>query len=141
MVGLQRSLVALNLLLVVPLPAPPQQLDAIPYRFVNATHGKFADDQCFWSLDNARTWHMFAKEPTVPCPKGNGRVYFALGKLPKNFDDREAYWDFIEYAFDKGTWHGNTTQVDAFCIPITIELGDKKVGIAEWRRKLFEACR
>jgi hypothetical protein len=77
----------------------------------------------------------------VRCPRGNGRVYFRLGAALKNFDDREAYWDFIEYAFDKGTWHGNTTQVDAFCIPMTIELGNKKVGIAEWRRKLFEACR
>ena len=123
------------------LPVFAQPPDVIPYRFVNATHGKFADDQCFWSLDNGRTWHTFAKELTVACPKGNGRVYFALSKLPKNFDDREAYWDFIEYAFDKGSWHGNTTQVDAFCIPITIELGGKKVGIAESRKKLFEEFR
>jgi beta-galactosidase len=118
-----------------------EQPNAISYRFVNATNGKFPSEQCFWSLDNGRTWNSFAKEPTVPCPKGNGRVYFALGKLPKNFDDREAYWDFIEYAFDKGNWHGNTTQVDAFCVPITIELGGKKVGIAESRNKLFAAFR
>jgi beta-galactosidase len=135
------ALIAAHLLLAFSLPAPAQQPDAISYRFINATHGKFAADQCFWSLDNGRTWHSFAKEPTVACPKGNGRVYFALGKLPKNFDDREAHWDFIEYAFDKGTWHGNTTQVDAFCIPITIELGEKKAGSAESRRKLFEAFR
>jgi hypothetical protein len=77
----------------------------------------------------------------APCPAGNGRLYFRLGAAPKNFDDREAYWDFIEYAYDKGVWHGNTTQVDAFCIPLTIELGDKKVGVVESRRKLFEAFR
>src|SRR5262249_11812179 len=86
-------------------------------------------------------WHSFAKEPTVPCPSGNGRVYLRLGAAPRNFDDREAYWDFIEYAHDGGTWHGNTTQVDAFCIPLTVELGDKRVGIVESRRKLFDVFR
>jgi hypothetical protein len=115
--------------------------DGINYSFINKTNGKFADDQCFWSLNGGRDWHSFAKEPTVPCPKGNGRVYFRLGAAPKNLDDRQAYWDFIEYACDGTTWHGNTTQVDAFCIPLTIQLGDRKVGIAESRSKLFEAFR
>ncbi len=96
------------------------------YTFVNKTNGKWADDQCFWSLDGGKQWHSFAKEPTTPCPTGNGRVYFRLGDAPKNFDDRAAYWDFIEYAYGNGTWNGNTTQVDAFCIPLTIEFaGDK----------------
>ena len=40
-----------------------------------------------------------------------------------------------------GVWHGNTTQVDAFCIPLTIELGNQKLGINESRGKLFEAFR
>src|SRR5262249_28713917 len=102
---------------------------------------KFADDQCFWSLNGGREWHSFATEPTARCPNGNGRVYFRLGSAPKNFDDRKAYWDFIEYAYAKDTWHGNTTQVDAFCIPLTIELGAKKVGITESRKKLFAAFR
>ena len=97
--------------------------------------------------DRRPAWHrhlqgtgaefVAAKEPTAPCPGGNGRLYFRLGAAPKNFDDREAYWDFIEYAYDKGTWHGNTTQVDAFCVPLTIELGDKKAGITESRKKLL----
>jgi hypothetical protein len=113
----------------------------LSYQFVNKTIGKFADDECFWSLNGGRDWHSFAKEPSVPCPGGNGRVYFRLGPAPKNFDDRSAYWDFIEYAYGNDTWHGNTTQVDAFCIPITIELGKKKLGITESRSKLFEAFR
>jgi hypothetical protein len=115
--------------------------DELKYKFVNQTNGKFSDEQCFWSLDGGKEWHSFAKEPTVRCPTGNGRVYFRLGAAPKNFDDFEAYWDFIEYAYAKGTWHGNTTQVDAFCIPMTIELGNKKLGITESRGKLFEAFR
>ncbi|MDB6130512.1 MAG: hypothetical protein JWM04_1619 [Verrucomicrobiales bacterium] len=111
------------------------------YRLVNKTD-KFSDAECFWSLDNGREWHSFAKDPTVPCPHGNGRLYFRLGTAPQNFDDRNSYWDFIEYASENSeTWHGNTTQVDAFCIPITIEMGDKKVGITESRRTLFEQFR
>jgi hypothetical protein len=123
------------------LAAGPRQSGGTSYSFVNRTGGAFGDDQCFWSLNGGRDWHSFAKEPTVPCPNGNGRVYFRLGAAPKNFDDRRAYWDFIEYAYGGGTWHGNTTQVDAFCIPMTIELGTKKFGITEPRRRLFEAFR
>jgi hypothetical protein len=88
------------------------------------------------------TRRLLAKEPTVPCPRGNGRLYFRLGAAPKDMGDREAYWDFIEYASENSeSWHGNTTQVDAFCIPITIEMGDKKVGIIASRRALFEQFR
>ena len=140
--GLATSL----LLATVPLAASAQAQEekkpaaaptGINYRLVNKT-GKFTDDQCFWSLDNGQNWHSFAKESVVPCPRGNGRMYFYLGTPPKNFDDHEAYWDFIEYAANNQTWNGNTTQVDAFCIPITIEMGDKKVGIEESRKMLFE---
>jgi hypothetical protein len=121
-------------------PAKPQAAGGTVYRFVNRTNGRFADDQCFWSLNAGRDWHSFAKEPTAPC-SGNGRVYFRLGAAPKNLDDFGAYWDFIEYNYAKGVWYGNTTQVDAFCIPLTIELGGKKFGIAESRARLFEAFR
>ncbi|HET6249978.1 MAG TPA: beta-1,3-glucanase family protein [Tepidisphaeraceae bacterium] len=119
----------------------PADSGRLNYVFVNHTAGKWADDQCFWSLDGGKEWHSFAKEPTTPCPTGNGRVYFRLGESPRNFDDRSAYWDFIEYAYGNGTWNGNTTQVDAFCIPLTISMGGKKVGIVESRAKLFEAFR
>jgi hypothetical protein len=115
--------------------------NGLKYVFVNKTNGKFADDECFWSLNGGREWHSFAKEPTIPCPKGNGRLYLRLGAAPKNLDDHTAYWDFIEYAYGNGTWNGNTTQVDAFCIPLTIELDDKKLGITAARNKLFAAFR
>ena len=110
------------------------------YTLVNKTNGKFKDEECFWSLNGGKEWHSFAKEPTAPCA-GGGRMYFCLGKQPKNFDDWESYWDFIEYNAGGNTWHGNTTQVDAFCIPLTIEMGGKKLGIMESRSKLFEAFR
>jgi len=114
---------------------------ALKYKFVNKTNGKFTDDQCFWSLDTGRTWHSFSKESSVPCPTGNGRVYFRLGVAPKNFGDFTTFWDFIEYAYQNDTWNGNTTQVDAFCIPITIELGGRKVGMNQSRSKLFDTFR
>ncbi len=119
----------------------PRRTPGLLYKFVNHTSGAFADDQCFWSLNGGRDWHSFAQEPTVFCPVGNGRVYFRLGAAPKNLDDRRAYWDFIEYAYGAGAWNGNTTQVDAFCIPMTIELGRKRLGIAQSRRMLFETFR
>ncbi|MBI3869182.1 MAG: hypothetical protein HY299_11710 [Verrucomicrobia bacterium] len=111
------------------------------YRLVNRT-GKFDDAECFWSLNDGKEWRSFAQEPTVTCPHGNGRLYFRLGAAPRNLDDRDARWDFIEYASENSeTWHGNTTQVDAFCIPITIEMGGKRVGIAGSRRALFDLFR
>ncbi len=119
--------------------AQPAKSDMV-YRFVNATGGKFADADCFWSMNNGKDWNSFAEKPTAPI-KGNGRVYFRVGLAPKNLDDRTAVWDFIEYNFAKGSWYGNTTQVDAFCIPMTIELGSKKFGITEPRSRLFEAFR
>jgi hypothetical protein len=122
-------------------PKEPTSSGPLTYTFVNKTNGKFASDRCFWSFDDGRTWHAFADEPTVACPKGNGRVYFGLGDAPKSFNDDQSLWDFIEYAYDGVTWNGNTTQVDAFCIPITIELGSKKVGIVESRSRLFDAFR
>jgi hypothetical protein len=117
--------------------AQPAKKAEMLYRFVNATDGQFADADCFWSMNNGKDWNSFEKKPTAPVV-GNGRVYFRLGPAPKNFDDRTTYWDFIEYNFAKGIWYGNTTQVDAFCIPLTIELGDKKFGITEPRSKLLE---
>ena len=111
------------------------------YKFVNKTGGKFTDDQCFWTSNGGSSWHSFAKEPTLPCG-GNGRLYFYVGdQKPKHFGDFSTYWDFVEYNFGGGTWYGNTTQVDAFCIPITIQLGDMKYGIEGNRAKLFKEFR
>lgn len=118
----------------------PQPKHGPLYRLINRT-GKFADDQVFWSLNSGKEWHSFAKEPTVYCPQGNGRMYFCVGPPPPRLN-HESYWDFIEFASENtNVWHGNTTQVDAFCLPITIAMGDKKVGITESRQKLFEQFR
>jgi hypothetical protein len=119
--------------------AAPDPSGRLSYSFINKTNGRWTDEQCFWSLDGGKQWHSFAAEPTVPCPDGGGRVYFRMGDEPKNFDDRGSYWDFIEWNYKLGgNWSGNTTQVDAFCLPLTIEMGNHKVGITDSRSKMFK---
>ena len=116
--------------------------EELVYRLVNQTQGRFSDAECFWSLNGGKEWHSFAAEPVVTCPRGNGRLYFCVGSPPESLRKPEAYWDFIEFASENGeTWHGNTTQVDAFCLPITIEMSGKRVGITEARAELFETFR
>jgi hypothetical protein len=106
------------------------------YKLVNKTNGRWKDEEIFWSIDYGKSWHSMDAEPSAPCG-GNGRIYFSMGKHPKNFDDWGAYWDFVEYNHGAGSWAGNTTQVDAFCLPLTLEMGGHIVGIKEPRSKLF----
>jgi hypothetical protein len=138
-------------LITTTLPTPAQETqkpkdDHGPlYRFVNRT-GKFSDKECFWSLNNVNDWHSFADNPSAPCPLKNGRLFFYVGKTPpKNQGDRSTCWDFIEYASNLSkegpAWHGNTTQVDAFCLPITVQMGNKIVGNTGPRTTLFEQFR
>ena len=117
-----------------PVPPPPANGDF--YQFVNATGGAFTDAQMSWSFDMGTTWHTFADAKSAPAPnKGNGRLYFKLT------NDKGSWQDFIEFA---GLWNGNTTQVDAFVIPLTIELfktdgTSKRMGITESRKAIFDA--
>ncbi len=107
------------------------------YKLVNKTNGRWKDEEIFWSLDMGRSWHSMDKEPNPPCPHA-GRIYFNMGKHPANLgDDWTTYWDFVEYNHGPGSWAGNTTQVDAFCLPITIEMGGHIAGIKAGRTKMF----
>jgi hypothetical protein len=110
---------------------------ALVYRFVNKTNGKWTDDQIFWSLDVGKTWQSIAKEPTAPSGR-NGRLYFCVGNKPANFADWATYWDFIEFNCNGRRWMGNTTQVEGWCLPLTIELGQNRAGITGPRTKIFE---
>ena len=105
------------------------------YTFVNKTNGKWKDTEIFWSKDGGNSWNDITK----PAENGgNGRMYFYMGKKPQNFDDWDAYWDFVEYNSGGRRWIGNTTQVDAWCLPITLEIGQHNVGIKDPRTKMFE---
>ena len=105
------------------------------YQFVNATKGAFTDDQIGWAWDDRGPFTPLSQAATAPNGngKGNGRLYFQL----KN--NKGEWKDFIEWAGGGNRWNGNTTQVDEFIIPMTIEMGNKKLGITESRAKLFEA--
>jgi beta-galactosidase len=121
--------------------APAQEaaapaVEAGTFKLVNKTNGRWKDTEIFWALGDNGEWHSMAKEPTPKALKG-GRLYFYMGKQPANFADRTTYWDFIEYNQSGGNWHVNTTQVDAFCLPIVIEAGGKSAGIKADRSKMF----
>jgi RNA polymerase sigma factor (sigma-70 family) len=97
----------------------------------------------------------------VVVPKMNsGRLYISMGS-PMYFrvhgegyaganicnptdPNRDVYFDFVEFTLNDSGFHGNTTQVDAFGFPLTIEVvntaGDSKMaGIRESRKALFAA--
>jgi hypothetical protein len=106
------------------------------YTFVNKTNGKWKDEEIFWSKDMGKSWHTIKESAANG---GNGRIYICMGKKPEPFgDDWGAYWDFLEYNSNGKKWIGNTTQVDAWCLPITLEIGSHKVGIKDPRTKMFE---
>jgi hypothetical protein len=118
-----------------------EETEGLPIRLVNRT-GTFRDTDCYWSLDDGKQWHSFADEPSMVRPRSSGRMYFRIGTAPRNFEDREAHWDYIKYGtWDPRSWECSTSQVEGFCIPMTVEMGTKKVGIDESRRTLFDKFR
>ncbi len=107
--------------------------------FVNNTKGKWKDSEVFVKFGGKATPLSEAKE--YP-PQGGGRIYFSLGG-PSGKTGGGNYADFMEYNHKGGTWWGNTSTVDAFVIPITIELFNtkgesQKRGIPGERTKMFE---
>jgi len=131
------ALTAAGLTLLPPASAQgPAPAEKGTFTLVNKTNGRWKDSEIFWALGDNGEWHSMAKEPNPKALKG-GRLYFYMGKQPANFADRTTYWDFIEYNQGNGDWHVNTTQVDAFCLPITIEAGGKIAGIKADRSKMF----
>jgi hypothetical protein len=102
------------------------------YHFVNATKGAFTDDQIGWGWGNNGPFTPLSQAKTAPNRSGNGRLYIQLN------NGKEKWTDFVEWAGGGTRWAGNTTQVDEFIIPMTIEMGTHKIGISESRKALFE---
>jgi len=116
------------------------------YKFVNATR-KFTDEQISWSFSERGPYTTFAQAKNAP-PKmgGGGRMYFKIEAPGEVGGKAQVYKDFIEFTHNGSGWYGNTTQVDEFVIPLTIELflangTSQKCGIIESRAALFEAFR
>lgn len=110
------------------------------YVFVNHTNGKFTDAQIGWGWTAQGPFTPLTQSSTAPARNGNGRVYVQMSA------GGETYTDFIEYAQQGTSWSGNTTLVDEFVIPLTIELfsadgKSREVGIAESRKAIFAAFR
>lgn len=105
-------------------PAPPA--GTVRYHFLNRTMGKYPDNQVFWKL----TGLFLGTSNPIPVQTGNlatkpyldlplhhgGRVTFSLG-TPDN-----RLTDFIEQTYDNLGWHGNTTRVDAYVLPMAMRL-------------------
>src|SRR5438874_1624977 len=116
-------------------PAPD---GSMTFTIVNKTGGKYSDEQIFWTLNGKDFKPMSQSNSVTVGKKPGGRLYISLGAPMKDMAGRESYFDFIEYTLNQSGFHGNTTQVDAFGIPITLELVDadgksKSVGISEPR--------
>ena len=115
-------------------PAPAAN-NADFYQFVNSTGGAFTDDQISYTIDG-QTFTMAQAKSHPIVMKPAQRITFKLT------NSTGTYSDFIEYTQNK-SWNGNTSYVDAFAIPITIELfktdgTSQKMGISESRKALFE---
>ncbi|HWB59433.1 MAG TPA: beta-1,3-glucanase family protein [Chthoniobacteraceae bacterium] len=105
------------------------------YQFVNATGGAFTDDQISYTIDG-QTFTMAQAKSHPIVNKPAQRITFKLTNA------QGTYSDFIEYT-QNASWNGNTSYVDAFALPMTIELfkadGSSQImGIKESRKALFE---
>lgn len=116
-----------------PAASPAQNADF--YQFVNATGGAFTDEQISYTIDG-QTFTMAQAKSHPIVMKGSQRINFKLTNA------NGTYTDFIEYT-QNANWNGNTSCVDAFAIPITIELfkadgTSQKMGIDQSRKALFD---
>ncbi len=104
----------------------PPAAQVMTYRFLNRTNGKYADKDIYWKFTGFK---LGTQEP-IPVQSGNlaenplldlpphhaGRVTFNLGSPTGE------YTDFIEQTADNLGWHGNTTRVDAYGLPMAMRL-------------------
>ncbi len=117
-------------------PAPAAGDNGDFYQFVNATGGAFTDAQISYTIDGKT--HTLAESKSAPAAlHGGGRINFAVQ------NDKGTWKDFIEFTHGGGIWNGNTTYVDAFVIPFTIELfkadgTSQKMGISQSRKIIFD---
>lgn len=93
----------------------PVAKNVVTYVFLNRTNGKYRDDQIYWSF--AGLTKTIAEQPTLDVGTSNsGRVNFHLESATGK------YWDFMEHTIDAFGWHGNTTRVDAYGLPMAMRI-------------------
>ena len=132
---------------------PTAQGDALVFKFLNRTNGRYTGDQITWSvtINNVTTTSTIAQQPTFQMPaNASGRMYFYLGEAQQNSDD---YFDFIEYTIGAANgggyfFNGDTTRVDAFRVKLAFNLtcsdgtniavGENAAAFAENRATTFQ---
>jgi hypothetical protein len=134
----------------------PPAKNAMMFKFLNRTNGKYQDSEVYWSFKNGTVseTHSIAAQPTYDMPaNSSGRVYFylcAAGDSACASDPtKSTYYDFIEHTIGATQYNGNTTRVDAFGIKIAIRLhcadgydvavGENYATFAEDRAATFRA--
>jgi trimeric autotransporter adhesin len=100
----------------------PAAQNAMMFKFLNRTNGRYPDSKVFWSVTIAGVTqtHSIAEQPLFDMPaNSSGRIYFYLGKVGTESND---YYDFIEYTIGPAQFNGNTTRVDAFGVKVAMRL-------------------
>jgi hypothetical protein len=108
----------------------PPAKNALMFKFLNRTNGKFPDTSLYWSFRSGaiNETHSFAEMPTYDMPANNsGRMYFYVCDpgAPVNCTGdptKSLYYDFIEFTIGAAQYNGNTTRVDAFGLKIANRL-------------------
>jgi hypothetical protein len=108
----------------------PTAKNALMFKFLNRTNGKFPDSAVYWSFKNAtiNETHSIADQPTYDMPaNASGRMYFYICApgAPTNCTGdptKSMYYDFIEFTIGATQYNGNTTRVDAFGLKIANRL-------------------
>jgi hypothetical protein len=110
-----------------PTTIPPAQ-NALMFKFLNRTNGKFTDGEVYWSFKSGaiNETHSIAEQSTYDMPANNsGRMYFYVcGAANGCTGDptKSQYYDFIEFTIGAAQYNGNTTRVDAFGLKIANRL-------------------
>lgn len=108
----------------------PPATNVMTFKFLNRTHGKFADSEVFWSFKSGdiSELHSIAEQPTYDMPaNASGRMYFYIcaagDPIHCEGDPSDSkYFDFIEHTIGPNTYNGNTTRVDAFGLKLALLL-------------------
>jgi hypothetical protein len=93
----------------------PSASGAIEFDFVNATNGEYPDSEVYWSVNGVT--ESIAESPYYTMSSCTAcRIYFYLGSPDSS------YQDFIELNSSGTTINADTSRVDAFGLPLAINL-------------------
>jgi len=98
------------------------------YTILNRTGGQFPDSMIYWAIGDGGAAHRLSDGNTIDFTNNaSGRLYIMVGYKPGNpLRPQNQSWDFEEHTnglVNGSLWfHGNTTRVDAYGVPIAYRL-------------------